>query len=136
MRHCALIVAGLCLLATPTAAMQAAAAKPPAAAPKPEAKAPTGERKEVKLTEKQLKTYVGEYQMDPERVLTITLENGSLYGQPSGQDKRQIFAESTTKFFLKDLPVELTFLKDAKGAVIGMLMDQSGRPQRELKKIK
>jgi len=74
--------------------------------------------------------------MDPDRTLTITLENGSLYGQPTNQEKRQIFAESPTRFFLKDLEIQLAFQKDAKGVVTGMLMDQAGRPQRELKKVK
>ena len=129
-----LVLASVCFLAAPAAAMQTAAPKP--APPKAEAKPPAAERKEIKLTEKALKAYVGEYQMDAERTLTVTLENGYLYGQPTGQGKRQIFAESQTKFFLKDLPVELTFQKDAKGAVTTMIMDQEGRPQRTLKKIK
>jgi hypothetical protein len=30
----------------------------------------------------------------------------------------------------------VTFQKDAKGTVTGLVMDQAGRPQRELKKIK
>lgn len=36
---------------------------------------------------------------------------------------------------LKDLNAQITFQKE-KGQVLGMLMDQEGRPQRELKKIK
>ena len=113
-------------------------AAPPAAAksaPPPAGKA-AAERKEIKLSEKVLKTYVGEYEMSPERTLNITLETGSLWGEPTNSQKRQIFAESATKFFLKDLEVELTFLKDAKGNVTGLKMNQAGRPERELKKIK
>jgi hypothetical protein len=83
-----------------------------------------------------LKTYVGEYEMTGGRVLTLTLENGSLWGQPTDQQKRQLFAESDTKFFLKDLDVQLTFQKDPKAKVVGLVMDQGGRPQRELKKLK
>ena len=74
--------------------------------------------------------------MDPDRTLTITLENGSLYGQPTSQEKRQILAESPTAFVLKDLEIQLAFQKDAEGVVTGMLMDQAGRPQREPKKVK
>lgn len=64
----------------------------------------------------------------PERITII-------WGQPTDQMKRQLFAESETKFFLKDLNAQITFQKE-KGKVLGMLMDQEGRPQRELKKIK
>lgn len=60
----------------------------------------------------------------------------SLWGQPSGQEKQQLLAESQTKFFLKAADVQVTFQKDAKGNVVGLLMDQAGRPQRELKKVK
>jgi hypothetical protein len=140
MRNHALVLAALCLLATPAAAMQSSTPKPSApkaeaskpAAPKAEAK----ERKEIKVTEKLLKAYAGEYQLDAERSLTFALENGSLWGGPTGQTKHQLFAESQTKFFLKDLPIDLTFKKDAKGTVTGLTMEQTGRPTRELKKVK
>lgn len=58
-----------------------------------------------------------------------------MWGQPSGQTKRQLFAESQTKFFLKDAPVEVTFQKE-KGKVVGLAMKQGDRPERQLKKVK
>jgi Domain of unknown function (DUF3471) len=129
------VALGMCLLAPGLARVQATTGPqtPPAAATP---QAPAQDRKEIKVTEKILKTYVGEYEMGPGRVLTITLDKGTLWGQPTDQEKRQLFAESNTKFFLKDLPVQVTFQKDAKGAVTGLIMDQEGRPQREAKKIK
>jgi Domain of unknown function (DUF3471) len=133
MRTHVLLLAGFCLLSSPAfarAAQDAKAQEAKAQEAKPK------ERKEIKVTEKVLKPYVGEYAMTEGRVLTITLENGSLWGQPTDQQKRQLFPESPTKFFLKDLDVQVTFQKDPKGAVVGLVMDQAGRPQRELKKIK
>ena len=132
MPNYALVLAGVCLLSAP--AGSAGPHRSPAIVAAQDAKA--APRKEVTISPKVLTAYVGEYQMGPDRVLTLTLENGSLWGQPTEQQKRQLFAESDTKFFLKDLDVQITFQKDAKGQVIGMVMDQAGRPQRELKKIK
>jgi hypothetical protein len=43
---------------------------------------------------------------------------------------------TNTKFFLKEDDGHLTFQKDAKGQVVGHLMEQSGGRQRELKKTK
>ena len=97
---------------------------------------PNAEKKEVKVPAKVLQTYVGGYEMAPGRVLNMTLENGYLYGQPEGQDnRRQLFPESQTKFFLKEGPITITF-KSEKGKVTGLLYQQEGRPDREAKKIK
>jgi hypothetical protein len=113
---------------------QAPKTQPPATAAKPAA--PAAEKKEIKVAVKVLQAYVGEYEVAPERTLTITLEDGSLWGQPTGSTKRQMFAESPTKFFLKEAPVQITFAKDPKGKVTGLTMEQEGRPTREAKKIK
>ena len=142
MRKGLFLLAGVALLSSSvaSAAPQAGAgAKPqPPAAGQPASTPikPAAERKEMKLTAKVLNTYVGEYQMGPDRTLTISLKDGYLWGQPTGQDPRQMFPETQTVFFLKDLAVEVTFKKDAKGVVTGMLMKQEGRPDRELAKIK
>jgi len=137
MRRYVLLLAGVCLMNPGFVNAQAAATKPqPPAQSTAKPAEPAKERKEIKLTEKVLASYVGEYQMDAERILTVTLENGYLYGQPTGQGKRQLFPESQTNFFLKEIDAQVAFQKDAKGTVIGMVMNQAGRPERELKKIK
>ena len=120
------------------AASYAQAPKTPTPAPSASTKpaAPAADKKEVKVPAKVLAAYVGDYEVAPGRILAITLENGSLFGQPGDQEKRQMYAESPTKFFLKEAPVEITFVKDAKGQVTGLTMEQTGRPTREGKKVK
>ena len=138
MRKYVLLLAGVCLLHTSIAAAGqatgAAGAKPPAqtATDKPAANA---DKKEIKVSEKVLQTYAGEYQLDETRSLTFTLEKGVLMGGPTGQTPHQLYAESQTKFFLKTLPIQLTF-KTEKGKVTGLLFQQEGRPDRDLKKVK
>ena len=138
MRKGLFLLGGICLLSSalaaqtpqtpPTSKPQEPATKPPAAA--------NQDKKEVKVPEKVLATYVGEYELRSDWILTVTLEEGSLWGQPTNQQKRQIFAESETKFYLKDLPVTFEFLKDDKGTVTAVHMIQEGRGERDLKKIK
>jgi hypothetical protein len=137
MRNGLLLLGGVFLL-TSSLVAQAAQTTKPAQGDKPQAssEAANQDKKEVKVPEKVLKTYVGEYEMRADWILTVTLENGSLWGQPTNQEKRQIFAESPTKFFLKDLPVTFEFQKDASGNVTGLHMVQQGRGERDLKKIK
>ena len=137
MRNGLLLLGGVLLL-TSSLAAEAQQTTTPAQGANPPASASTTnqDKKEIKVPEKVLKTYVGEYELRPDWILTVTLEDGSLWGQPTNQPKRQIFAESPTKFFLKDLPVTFEFQKDAKGIVTGLHMVQEGRGERDLKKIK
>ena len=134
MRVCLSLALGVCLLQPGLVHAQEAKPQPPAPTTTKPA-APAKERKEIKVSEKVLETYVGEYEMGPDRILTVTLEEGYLWGQPTNQTKRQMFPESETKFFLKDIDAQVTFQKE-KAKVVGMVMDQAGRPQRELKKIR
>ena len=122
MRRYSLALAAVCLLLPITAAAgpEGSTTVIAAQAPQGAQAQPPPKRTEIKVPEKVLKTYVGEYAFSPERILTITLENGSLWGQPSGQEKRQLFAESQTKFFLNDIDAQVTFQKDAKGKASGL----------------
>jgi hypothetical protein len=133
MRTTFIALAGICLLTPSFVQAQAKPQTPPATSAA--AQTPAAERKEIKLSPKVLQTYAGEYDFQPGRVLTVTLEDGYLWGQPTDQAKRQMFPESETKFFLKDLDAQVTFQKE-KGKVVGLLLQQEGRPDRELKKIK
>jgi hypothetical protein len=128
---------GICLLVPGFVQAQATTAKPqtpPATTAKPQT--PPAERKEVTVPEKVLQTYVGDYDMGQGRVLQFAFEKGSLWGGPAGDDKSQLFATSPTKFFLKNIPIEITFNKDAKGAVTGLTMEREGRPAQEGKRVK
>ena len=79
-----------------------------------------------------LETYVGEYEL-PDLGIAITLEEGALFAEPAGQGKFPMFPESEVKFFLRAVNAQLTFTKDASGAVTGMLLHQGGRDQSAAK---
>jgi pimeloyl-ACP methyl ester carboxylesterase len=93
-------------------------------------------RPEITVPEAILEAYVGEYANTPALTVKITLENGSLWGEPTGYAKRQMFAETETKFFLKSSPTELTFHKDDKGKVIGVTVKSGSTPEMTLKKVR
>jgi len=73
-----------------------------------------------------LESYVGVYPLAPNFALTITREGASLFGQATGQPKFELFAESTTEFFLKVVDAQVTFEKDATGKVTGLVLHQGG----------
>jgi hypothetical protein len=74
-----------------------------------------------------LEKYTGRYEMSPEMIVAVTLENGKLYGQGTGQGKTQIFAASETEFFLKNADVQITFDEDEGGNVVSMTLLNAGR---------
>jgi CubicO group peptidase (beta-lactamase class C family) len=93
------------------------------------------ERKEIAVEPKILEKYVGQYQVAPNLIITVTLENGKLLGQVSGQSKFALSAESETAFFSKDVNAVITFVKDANGQVTGLTLNQggSGTPAQKIK---
>ena len=100
---------------------------PPKPAPKP--------RKETAVDPKALEAYVGEYALTPAFVIAVTLEGQQLFVQATGQSKVPVYAESDTEFFLKIVDAQISFVKDASGAVTGLVLHQGGRDQ-PAKKIK
>jgi len=84
------------------------------------------ERKEIAVESKILEKYVGQYKIEPNIVITVTLENGKLLGQLAGQSKFALSAESENRFFSKDVNAQITFVKDAQGQVTGLTLHQGG----------
>jgi hypothetical protein len=79
--------------------------------------------------------YVGEYELAPGFVLTVTREGDKLMTQATGQGKVEVFPSSPTEFFLKVVDAQLSFVKDAAGKVTGLVLHQGGRDM-PAKKIK
>lgn len=96
---------------------------------------PPPPRPEVKVDEKILATYVGDYQLTAEIMIRITLEGGRLHAQPTGQGKLPMTAESEDTFFLREANARLTFTKGPSGEVTTLMVDQGGR-QRHAPKIR
>jgi CubicO group peptidase (beta-lactamase class C family) len=92
------------------------------------------ERKEVTVSPATLEQYVGTYELAPDFDLVMTLENGQLMTQATGQPKFPLFAESETKFFLKVVDAQVEFFKNDKGDVTYLVLHQGGRDTKGMKK--
>jgi len=92
------------------------------------------ERKEIVVSPTILATYVGTYELAPTFSIVITLENGQLMEQATGQPKFPIFAESETMFFLKVVDARVEFFKNDKGEVTHLVLHQGGRDTPGTKK--
>ncbi len=79
--------------------------------------------------------YVGEYEIAPSFSITITKEGNKLLAQATGQPKLELFPESPTKFFVKEVAVQIEFVVEGTGKATGLVLYQGGR-QLPAKKIK
>ena len=71
--------------------------------------------------------YVGQYQIAPNFILTMTKEDNRLMMQATGQSRAQLFPETETMFFLRVVDAQVTFVRDNKGQVTGLVLRQKGR---------
>ncbi len=84
------------------------------------------DRKAVSVPESILQSYTGVYELTPTFKITVTLENGSLKAQATGQSEFDLFAETNERFFLKVVDAQITFVKDNDGKVTGLVLHQNG----------
>ena len=87
------------------------------------------ERVVAKVDPKIFDDYVGRYEIAPTFVITITREGDALMAQATGQPKNPIFPESETKFFLRVVDAQFTFVREA-GKVTHLILHQGGADQR------
>lgn len=89
--------------------------------------AQTSDRKEINLSPDLLAKYVGIYAMAPTVNMTITLDDGHLVSQMTGQGKVPLFAESETKFVPKGINAEIEFPNVGNGPATQLILHQNGR---------
>lgn len=93
------------------------------------------ERKAVVLAEEKLKEYTGEYVINPELHLVISVKDGNLYAVPTGQSPAVVYAEKEDYFFVRQPDVQLQFKRNDKNEVTHFILLQNGS-EVECKKIK
>lgn len=91
-------------------------------------------RTAIKVDEKVLAQYVGTYSLAPNFDVVMSVENGELMAQASGQPKAELYAESGNKFFMIVAPVEVEFVRDDQGKVTSLVVHQGGRDMKAPRK--
>jgi predicted SnoaL-like aldol condensation-catalyzing enzyme len=88
------------------------------------------ERNKVMVDAKALSDYPGSYALAPNFIVAVTLEDGHLAAQGTGQPKFALVAESNTTFFLENADLAIEFVKDGKGKVNGLVVHQAGQDMK------
>jgi len=88
---------------------------------------------EVKVDAKILDAYVGQYQLAPNFVITISREGDLLMAQATGQPKITLYPQAEAVFFSKAVDLRMTFVRGDDGKVTHLVLNQGG--DRQAKRI-
>ncbi len=84
-------------------------------------------KSEIVVSPAILKNYAGSYSLSPAMTLTVTLENGKLKAQITGQPKFVLHAKSTVEFFYRVVDARVTFSTNGSGLAKKLTLNQNGR---------
>lgn len=77
--------------------------------------------------------YVGEYEVGPNQVFTVTRDGDRLFIETPDHDRAPVFLESQTDFFLTMASERIGFLMDGEGGVSGLVLRRGGEETRAVK---
>ena len=80
-----------------------------------------------------LERYAGVYRLTPTFDITISLKDGGLYEQATGQQAFRLYPISPTNFFLKVVDAQIGFQINDAGNVTGLVLHQNGADQSATK---
>ncbi|NJM53971.1 MAG: DUF3471 domain-containing protein [Blastocatellia bacterium] len=85
------------------------------------------EGKETKVDSSIYGAYLGDYELAPNFILTITKDGDKLFGQATGQGKLELEPISETEFTVTSVKANISFEKDSTGKVTGLVLAQGGQ---------
>ncbi|HNX48800.1 MAG TPA: serine hydrolase [Thermoanaerobaculaceae bacterium] len=91
---------------------------------------PPKQHKEIAVNSRLLDGLVGQYELMPGFVLTVTREGGRLFVQATGQPKLEVYPESPREYFYKVVDAQITFETDGSGHATALVLHQNGANQR------
>ncbi len=84
------------------------------------------EPKKISLPGVALERFVGHYALAPNFILSVTLEDGQLMVQATGQQKFPVYPKSDHRFFYEVVSAEIEFDVSPGGRVRGLTLHQNG----------
>jgi CubicO group peptidase (beta-lactamase class C family) len=88
--------------------------------------APARLPKEVAVDPERLERYVGYYQLTPEFGLEVSLEDGQLMVQATGQERFPVYPSAPFEFFYKVVDAQLSFVAGDSGDIERVVLHQNG----------
>lgn len=79
------------------------------------------------LKQNLIEAYIGDYEIRPGFILSITEENGNLFGQATGQSRISLKQETDTKFAVEGVEAVIEFPNDISGKAATLKLYQNGQ---------
>ncbi len=100
------------------------------------AKAQEAKPSQIKIDPKAFDEFVGQYAFaeNPDLVLSFFRDGEKFFLQATGQAKLEIFPATESKFFLKVIDADATFVRDTQGKITGLIWRQNNQ-QTSARKI-
>jgi len=93
------------------------------------------EHKVVEVDRKLYDAYVGQYELAPDFIITVSKEDNRLVAQAPGHPKIELLPESEIEFFVKEYDAQIMFVWSRNGEVTHSMIRLNGR-EAQAKKIK
>lgn len=96
-------------------------------------KAPPSEREILSLPTETLEQYMGTYELRPGFHIVVEVRNNKIFATATGQAELEIYASTKDEFFLKVVPAEVSFGRNASGVVNSLTLKQGGNTMQGMK---
>lgn len=83
--------------------------------------------KSIKLSNTILQSFIGEYELQPGFVFSITFNDDKLFCQPTGQPKLELIPFSETEFMLKEANAKISFEKNSNQEIEKLILHQGDK---------
>ncbi len=86
-------------------------------------------RRKIEVDDRILARYAGRYELVPGLVLEVTQVAGHLEVRLGDQPRFPVYPESESKFFYEVVDAQITFVRNAAGQTVSLVLHQGGRDQ-------
>ena len=87
----------------------------------------------IELDDELLQEYLGKYELAPDFILRVFMEEGKLYTQATGQGRIEIIPVEVDEFKIQGIDAKLTFNRDEERTIESLTLHQNG--EHKAKKI-
>jgi len=88
---------------------------------------------EITIDDKVLQSYVGNYELSPGFVITVSKDGNQIKAKATGQEEYEFYPKSESIFYAKEVDIQISFNLDKDGQVMSLTLLAGGQESTGLK---